>query len=249
MRLLPNPNVIKTDNYFISAPKTDYEKLRNEIVEKAQREAEKILNDANETKEKYEKESKELLAAAEKTAEEIKQKAYIESKAEGLEKGTNQGREIGFKQGYADAVSKFNEKIGDLLERFNDAVETVYNSRENVINQQESYLPDIVFAVCSEVVGYSIDLDVGVVERMVEKALENYRNEEWINIYFSSDIYAKMLERKDEFLDRVKSISTGVKIFPCRDFDDTDCVIELKKEVLDLSAKSQLEKIKKALKK
>ena len=247
MRLLPN--VIKTDDYFVSDPNVMYQAKGNKIIEKATKDAKKIIESANKQIAEAEEKAKEILAAAMAEAEEIKSKAFVESKAAGLEKGLSEGREIGFKQGYADAVSKFNQEVDSLIIQFEGAVETLYNAKQNVIDEQQAHLPDIVVAVSSEIIGKRIDENLSDIQTMVENALEGYRSEEWINIYLSPRILARIKEQKPDFLENIKQISPGAKLFACREFDDADCVIELKNEVLDISVDSQLEKIKRALKK
>ena len=44
MRLLPN--IIKTQDYFISPPKNEYEKQGQRIIEKAKKQADEIQKDA-----------------------------------------------------------------------------------------------------------------------------------------------------------------------------------------------------------
>ena len=253
MRLLPN--IIKTQDYFISPPKNEYEKQGQRIIEKAkkqadeiQKDAEKMLAQAAETKQQSEIDAKKLLLDTKQDIEDLKAKTYSLAKSEGFEKGYKEGREKGFRQGYDEAAAEFKAEIGDLIEQFQQAVESVNNAREDAISQVDKMLPDIICAICSELMHYSIDLDIVVIKSMIEKSLENYRNEEWINIYISTAVYSKIRQNKNEFLENVKAISKGAKIFPCRDFDKSDCVIEFKDQILDISAKTQLEKIKKALK-
>lgn len=253
MRLLPN--IIKTQDYFISPPKNEYEKQGQRIIEKAkkqadeiQKDAEKMLAQAAETKQQSEIDAKKLLLDTKQDIEDLKAKTYSLAKSEGFEKGYKEGREKGFRQGYDEAAAEFKAEIGDLIEQFQQAVESVNNAREDAISQVDKMLPDIICAICSELMDYSIDLDIVVIKSMIEKSLENYRNEEWINIYISTAVYSKIRQNKNEFLENVKAISKGAKIFPCRDFDKSDCVIEFKDQILDISAKTQLEKIKKALK-
>ena len=253
MRLLPN--IIKTQDYIISPPKNEYEKQGQRIIEKAkkqadeiQKDAEKMLAQAAETKQQSEIDAKKLLLDTKQDIEDLKAKTYSLAKSEGFEKGYKEGREKGFRQGYDEAAAEFKAEIGDLIEQFQQAVESVNNAREDAISQVDKMLPDIICAICSELMDYSIDLDIVVIKSMIEKSLENYRNEEWINIYISTAVYSKIRQNKNEFLENVKAISKGAKIFPCRDFDKSDCVIEFKDQILDISAKTQLEKIKKALK-
>ena len=253
MRLLPN--IIKTQDYFISPPKNEYEKQGQRIIEKAkkqadeiQKDAEKMLAQAAETKQQSEIDAKKLLLDTKQDIEDLKAKTYSLAKSEGFEKGYKEGREKGFRQGYDEAAAEFKAEIGDLIEQFQQAVESVNNAREDAISQVDKMLPDIICAICSELMDYSIDLDIVVIKSMIEKSLENYHNEEWINIYISTAVYSKIRQNKNEFLENVKAISKGAKIFPCRDFDKSDCVIEFKDQILDISAKTQLEKIKKALK-
>lgn len=247
MRLLPN--VIKTDNYFVTDPNAIDEQRGNLIIQKAAKEAQQIVADANKQLEDAKAQAKEIVDSALREAQEIKEKTLVESKAEGLEKGLSEGREIGFKQGYEDAVNKFNQEIDGLIVQIESAVETLYNAKQNVIDNQNACLPDLVVAVSSEIIGKRIDENLSDIQLMVENALESYRNEEWINIYLSKEIYDRINERKVDFLENIRQISPGAKIFACRDFDETDCVIELKNEVLDISVDSQLLKIKKALRK
>lgn len=253
MRLLPN--IIKTDDYFIAPPKNEYEKRGQRIVDKAKKQADKIIEEAEEklaqaaeTKQQSEIDAKKLLLDAKKDVEDLKAKTYSLAKSEGFEKGFKEGREKGFKQGYDEADKKFKSEVDGLIERLEQAVESVNNAREDAISQVDKMLPDIISAICLELMDYSVELDTVVIKSMIEKSLENYRNEEWINIYISNQIYAKIRQSKDEFLENVKAISPGAKVFPCRDFDKSDCVIEFKDQILDISAKTQLEKIKKALK-
>ena len=253
MRLLPN--IIKTDNYFIATPKNDYEKLGQEIIEKAKKQADRIVKEAEkkfdqaaEVKRQADIDAQKMLLEVKRDIEDLKTETYSAAKSEGLQAGSKEGREIGFKQGYADAVAKFKAKVGDLTDRMEDAVDSVHNAREDAIAQVDRMLPDIICAICSELLDYCIDLDTVVMKSMIEKSLENFRNEEWINIYISNEIYAKIRQNKEDFLANVKAISPGAKVFPCRDFDKSDCVIEFKDQILDISAKTQLEKIKKALK-
>ena len=44
MRLLPN--IIKTQDYFISPPKNEYEKQGQRIIEKAKKQADRIVKEA-----------------------------------------------------------------------------------------------------------------------------------------------------------------------------------------------------------
>lgn len=119
--------------------------------------------------ERRERESQRLVEEAKRQAETIQRDAY----RAGFEQGERAGEKLAF------------QKIEPVLQAFNDLVEAITIERQMLIQQHESELIKVAFAIAMQVIKTEIRLEPEVVAGVVEAALEKVAGPVPATIYVS----------------------------------------------------------------
>ena len=212
---------------LISKTNQDLDDEKIKILEEAQKNADELLAQANETSKK---EANDLI---EKSKEEIEQ-ARI--------KATNEG----YNEGYKDGQEKIQEELEDKIEKFNKFCQTQYEIKDKIIKSASKDILDLIINISKKVLLKEIDAQT--IDNIIKSAITLLEKKENINIILSEK-YAKLLfelQKKSlsediEFKFEEFKQYEGFDIVFNPKFDDDTIIIENLKERFDASISVQLD--------
>lgn len=213
-----------------------------DVVSSAYEQATAIIEEANQSGEdlirkKMEKFKQECLGEKESA----RKAGYEEGYAEGL----IAGKETGYQQGFLEAKENNEKYIEELLH----LIARLEESRDQVIEEQQNNLTLLAISMTEKILNQTLKDDETKMCTMIRQALEQYQHQEWLKCYLSYGVFEALKNNDPEFIEKSEQIAKGIRFLPSKEMEDTDCVIELPTEVIDISIDTQLNRIKKVLQK
>ncbi|MFA9380257.1 MAG: FliH/SctL family protein [Acetanaerobacterium sp.] len=205
-----------------AAPLTD--ELRRQVLDAAHKEAEEVLS---QSASKAQGISRELLEKAEREAQIIRDDARRE--------GLSQGRE----QAEEQIQQKLNEVVA-LLDRIDDR-------QREIIGKTEGDLRLLAVEVVRKFMGKELREDDKALTGIVERALANYKNTDWIKITVSqTDAEVSCITDKG-MLAEMLNVSGSIEIEVLSDASTGMCIVETPDGIADASIETQLCNLKQLL--
>ncbi|HMM07214.1 MAG TPA: FliH/SctL family protein [Clostridiales bacterium] len=213
-----------------------------EVLSSAYEQATAIIEEANQSgedliRQKMEKFKQECLGEKENA----RKTGYAEGYAEGL----IAGEKTGYQQGVLEAKENNEKYIEELLR----LIARLEESRDQVIEEQQNHLTLLAISITEKILNQTLADDETKMCTMIRQALEQYQHQEWLKCYLSYGVFEALKNNDPEFIEKSEQIAKGIRFLPNKEMEDTDCVIELPTEVIDISIDTQLNKIKKVLSK
>ena len=239
-------NIIKSSNIIEKVGSNKVEKLidfnreeyileakkrYNEIMEKAQAESSKIIEEASSKAETY---LNQVYERAKQLFEEQKIKGY----EEGSEKGYNEG----YEKGYSEGKEESDKLIKEELEVKNEYL----NMKKNILKSTEKDIINLVITICEKVINQKLEFDNEMVVNLVYKGIESLNATDNLTIIVSKEDYNIVDMFKDKILARA-SLIENIEIKVDSKFSKGDCILETSKGNVDVSVSYQLDEVKSLL--
>lgn len=254
MRLLPNlikstqcdnatKHYIVTQDDVTGVPNRGNKPLsKDEMIYSASEQARTIIEEAKKCGEDIIKQM----------SEKFKQECLREkenARQTGFEKGLEEGVSAGKKTGYQQGILEAKEDNKKFVEKLSHLITCLEDSKDQVIEKQHNNLTVLAVSIAERILNQTLKEDETKMCAMIEQALEQYQHQEWLNCYFSYGFFDALKNNEPEFMEKFEQTSKGIRFFPSKELEDNDCIIELPTEIIDISISTQLNKIKKVLKK
>lgn len=185
------------------------------VVQKAREEAEMLLENAMR---EAEVERAEILARTQQEADEMRQQAHMEGRQEGYASVTEQMRET--------------------AEKLESTVARLEGEQAGFEAEYEDQLQWAALEIASKVLNQKIAEDDTMMTSMVEKAIQNMRNEPWIRVEVAQDMTHLIGHLTDMYEDM-----EHIDISPIP-ADSGTVLLETASGVTDASLKTQFENLK-----
>lgn len=206
-----------------------------EIISKAEEEANKIIESAHKA---YE----DRLDIANEKAKKI----YQESKDEGYDAGYEMGLEKGYKEGYEAGYKEGKEEANKLIEEAlcikNDYIKT----RSNLLKELEQEIIQLVIAIYEKVIYKKVEEDEELIVSLIANGIDNLEVSEKLTIIVSKEDYEMVNRSKDIILAKA-SLINDLEIRVNSNMEKGDCILETSKGSVDVSIKDQLKEVKELL--
>lgn len=206
-----------------------------EIISKAEEEANKIIESAHKA---YE----DRLDIANEKAKKI----YQESKEEGYDAGYEMGLEKGYKEGYEAGYKEGKEEANKLIEEAlcikNDYIKT----RSNLLKELEQEIIQLVIAIYEKVIYKKVEEDEELIVSLIANGIDNLEVSEKLTIIVSKEDYEMVNRSKDIILAKA-SLINDLEIRVNSNMEKGDCILETSKGSVDVSIKDQLKEVKELL--
>lgn len=206
--------------------------------------AQRIIDAANIYSENHIKEETQRMN---QEAAKMRKSSREEGHAEGIASGRIEGREIGYKEGYKLGVKEALKINQAMIDKLTSILESLENAREDVITSQKNEMTELAISIAEMILNTKLQNDPTQISSIMDHIIEVYQNQNWIDIYVSRGLLGEMEKSDLKILEQIKSSSKGIRVLPGKDLSDTDCIVELPKEIIDASVSTQLDKIKAAL--
>ena len=203
-----------------------------------------------------------LLSFAQVQAEEIRNQARKEAQelleesrrqaAQEAEGALAQAKEEGFRQGYADGMSKaqiegraaMEEQLHQQELQLKQFLEEASQAREDLMEQTQSELCDLSVAVAEKIIHVSLKSSREVILKMIQMATDRLKRREWVHIYVGGCTARELAQITTELTATLAGLSDHIKVIPMADDESGTCIIEMPDEIIDASVSTQLDNIK-----
>lgn len=206
-----------------------------EIISKAEEEANKIIESAHKA---YE----DRLDIANEKAKKI----YQESKDEGYDAGYEMGLEKGYKEGYEAGYKEGKEEANKLIEEALCIKNEYIKTRSNLLKELEQEIIQLVIAIYEKVIYKKVEEDEELIVSLIANGIDNLEVSEKLTIIVSKEDYEMVNRSKDIILAKA-SLINDLEIRVNSNMEKGDCILETSKGSVDVSIKDQLKEVKELL--
>lgn len=206
-----------------------------EIISKAEEEANKIIESAHKA---YE----DRLDIANENAKKI----FQESKEEGYDAGYEMGLEKGYKEGYEAGYKEGKEEANKLIEEALCIKNEYIKTRSNLLKELEQEIIQLVIAIYEKVIYKKVEEDEELIVSLIANGIDNLEVSEKLTIIVSKEDYEMVNRSKDIILAKA-SLINDLEIRVNSNMEKGDCILETSKGSVDVSIKDQLKEVKELL--
>lgn len=240
--IIQNPQNVKDSAKFVK-PVDSYMDSRKSIVDEAYIEKEKILNEALEEAKAIINSANEyksnILTSVTKEMEEQRKKGFDIGHNEGYKKG----KQLGFDEGKTLAEKEINEKNEGLVAELCKQIYTVEESKDEIIKKYEKDLFKLSIDIAEKIIRTKINQNDDIIKDIVNNAIKDYRNVEWVKIYLSSNDYVT-ISTDQSIMQKLSQISERVNLEVLTDASDGELIIETPENLIDSGVNTQLSNLK-----
>ncbi|MCE1246740.1 MAG: hypothetical protein LWY06_08860 [Firmicutes bacterium] len=178
------------------------------------------------------KKARFLMEKTEKEAEVIKQEAYNQGFAQGVEQGKVKGQELG----YMDVVNKGQAMLSEL-----DNINVEYqNSVTNLLGSLEDRIMNLVSVTVRSILRKEIDEDRESVLGIIRSAGEKLLERDMAKLLVNRNDMELVLAKKDELVAGIDNI-IDIEVIPGSTVDPGGCILETGSGMIDARVNTQLE--------
>lgn len=200
------------------------EELRMQVIQSAQLEADQIVAGAYAD---AQQKAQRLLAEAQDEARRIKEQAMSDGFARGKQQATEQ-------------LQKGLNDIAALLDRIDDR-------QRQIINETEEGIRLLVVDIIRKIMGKALREDDKALVGIVERALANYKNMDWVKLTVSeTDAQTSCITDK-ALLAKLLDLSGSIEVEVITDATTGLCIVETPDGIADASVETQLCNLKQIL--
>ena len=187
------------------------------VIERAEREAEKTLEEARQK--------------GEALTQQMKDQGYLE----------------GFDKGFEEARNEFVSENQPRAELIADLIERLTEFEREQIAKNEDQLLKLVTAVAEKIIVREIKTKPILIIDMLYETLDANKREEFIKITFSPNLLPLETKAGKEIKEILENMNANIDIYVNEDFSDGACIIETPKGFTDISISTQLNNLNEAL--
>ncbi len=229
--------------------KTQWEAEKQQMLDEAQTQADKIIEDAKDAafaevkrqsdeaqtiKADAENEARKIVNDAKVQADDIAAKAQIERddlKRSAYDEGFKSGQEAGFESGKAE--------VNRLIERSHKILETVLSRREEILNETEEQVVQLVLLISKKIVKIMSENQKQVVMANVLSALKKVKTRGNVTIRVNLEDVKLLTEHIKDFTAQVENVA-GITLVEDSSVDKGGCIVETDFGAIDARISSQL---------
>lgn len=232
--------------------KTQWETEKQQLLDEAHAQADKIIEDAKDAafaevkrqsdeaqtiKANAENEAQKIVSDAKVQADDIAAKAQIERddlKRSAYDEGFKSGQEAGFESGKAE--------VNRLIERSHKILETVLNRREEILTETEDQVVQLVLLISKKVVKIMSENQKQVVMANVLSALKKVKTRGNVTIHVNLEDVKLLTDHIKDFTAQVENVS-GITLVEDSSVDKGGCIVETDFGAIDARISSQLSEL------
>lgn len=197
------------------------------------------------------KEADEIVKKAQEEADMIRQAAVFAAEKIKKDANT-EGMANGYNNGYNDGMIRAHEEISKAVitevEAIKAEVSKIINQvaaeKVSIFERYEDSLKNIALSTAEKIVNVSLESSCEVIKGMIESATADLKRTAWIKIYVSRYDFEMIQEADYDLVDSLSKLSDDIKIVVMENENIGTAIIETNEEVIDLSVSTQLNNIK-----
>lgn len=232
---------INNDSIVIEEEETDKKQFgdkRNEAVIEAEKLARDIID-------KAELEAAKLLEDEKKKIDTWWETKRVEDK-EVVELAKKEGYNDGYIAGAAQAEKELREQYYEPLNNAQALLKEAYKIKEEIIQESEPNIIHLSLLIAKKIIGREIEQDPNIITELTRELLKSTKEIEHVSIFVNPDYYIYLYNARE---DLSKGINGRVQllIYPDPSIESAGVVIKTTFETVDAKIDTQLEEIKKIL--
>jgi len=194
-------------------------------------EREKMLSEIDSIREEAQKEADELILQAREQVQSIKEKAYEDGKAEGLEAGLEESK----------------KHFDEMQEAFEQEKQGFLDDYKKQVEQAEPIFAELIASLVEKITGVVVEDRKDVITHLVTTAMKQIKRSNKLVIRVSSEDYYTLEKEKDNLASILEG-GTDLIIVEDESFEKNQCIIEADSQMIDCSLDVQLQNLKNDLK-
>jgi len=159
-------------------PSIDINKIEEDIIENAKKEAERIINDGKKEAERIYEEKKEL------------------------------GYNHGYKEGQEKGLEEANRENDSILKDAKLIKERAQKEYEEILKSSEKEMVDMVIAISNKLIYDKLNNDKGAVINIIKETIEKTAHKKNISLYVSSADFNTVTNKRGKLMTKIDGIET-----------------------------------------
>lgn len=229
--------------------KESWEHEKQRMLEKAQADADQIVQNAEKVafeQVKHQADQAAVIKAnAQKEAEQIINNAKLEAQTI-LDKAREQEQEIyskaqnnGYKAGHEDGYGEGNQEAQRLVERIHKMIEAVQAKRQEILDNTEQQIVSLVILMAHKVVKIMSENQKSVIMSNVVQALKKVKGSGDVTLRVNMSDVKLTTEHISDFIHQVENIK-NISVVEDSSVDKGGCIVETDFGAIDARISSQL---------
>ena len=200
----------------------------HELLEQAERQAEWLVQQANEQAATIKNE----IEQARVYWEQEERPMYME-----------QAQKEGYQQGIEDGVQKGYRETAEAIAYAKEIVELSKQEYSKQIEAAEPVILELAMKVAGKIIGYELKENEEAFFSMVKRAIKEARENREVQLHIHPSQYPFILSHKEE-LEAIFPKNTDLYVYPNDELAESSCIIESESGRIDASIDSQLREMK-----
>jgi flagellar assembly protein FliH len=207
------------------------EVITSEILPTKQ--CEEVLQKAND-------EAKKIIEDAKRVAEKLLERAAEQAKAD-TEDANRNGFKIGYQGGLEEARKQNHVYLDDLIKLMHD----IDLQKQNLLRENEGEIKKMIFSITEKISDVKLQQDDQVFLNLYKKAVEGFVGQKWIKLKVSEQDAAFATANADLLLSLAKGAG-NIEVSVLKNAPRGTCIAEMDGGIVDASLKTQIQAIEKA---
>ncbi len=157
-----------------------------------------------------------------------------------LEVRLSEAYERGLKEGEQRAYKRLESQIESLR----DIIASIGEYKNEILRTSEAELLELAFKIAEKVVQISLEKDRSIVQKIIQKAVQEVKDKSEITIYISPHDEAVVMENRAKILEGIEG---EIKFIVEPTIEKGGCVVQTASGRIDALITSQLDEIRKRL--
>ncbi len=193
-------------------------------------------------------ELRQLEVEKERLLSEVRQTIAQEKEAWQVEKEEERERakEVGYQEGYNQAVQEVEERYHAMLAEANEITKRAKEEYDKTVSKYEQAIVQLSVAIANKIITTSIDEKPEYFTKLVETAIIDLKDSSNVELHVHPSQYELLVGQKEEF-EQIVMKEDVISIYVNTQLEPYSCMIKHPYGQIDVSVDTQLEEIKRAL--
>lgn len=197
--------------------------LANEIIGKAQHQAQVIVEETNK---KAQKHMEDAVAQANLQVDEI----------------TENARKQGYEKGYEEGQQAVRQDLTERIENLDKFAQSEFEIKKRIIKSAHSDIVNLVIAIAEKVCRKELDVDKEILFNITKVAINELKEKEEVKIFVNPNMAQKIYEISDRLKDEILSLK-AIKIVEDSSVSEDGTIVESINSRVDSRVSSQIDVI------
>ena len=149
-----------------------------------------------------------------------------------------------YERGLREGEQRAYKRLESEIESLRGIIESIGEYKNEILRTTEAELLDLAFKIAEKVVQISLEKDRSIVQKIIQKAVQEVKDKSEITIYISPHDEAVIMENRTKILEGIEG---EIKFIVEPTIEKGGCVVQTSSGRIDALITSQLDEIRKRL--